>query len=89
MPAAPVLALANTLTPSIATRSGQKLTDVCINEDFWWSFVDEAGDVSAVTEGKVQARASGAGLGQDDVSRDNGCGEEKMVGGGNIPPPAK
>ena len=31
----------------------------------------------------------GTGLGQADVSRDNGCGKRKMAGGGSIPPPAQ
>ena len=31
-----VLALANILTASIVTRSGKKLSDVCMNEDLWW-----------------------------------------------------
>ena len=60
MPDAVVLALANTLTPSIATRR-QKLSDVVMNEDLWWGYADGASGDRAVTEGKVQARASGAG----------------------------
>ena len=74
---AAVLGLSNTLTPSTSTRSGQKLFDVRMNEDLWWECADGAGGDSAVTEGKVQARASGAGLGQADMRRDNGCGKER------------
>ena len=44
-----VLAFANTLTPSIATRSGKRLTDVGKNEDLWWWCADGAGGDSAVT----------------------------------------
>ena len=36
IPDAVVLRLANTLTPFIATRSGQRLYDVRMNEDLWW-----------------------------------------------------
>ena len=74
MPDAVVLALANTLTPSIGTRSGKILTDVRMNENLWCWYADGAGVDSAVTEGKVQARASCAGLGQADMGRGNGDG---------------
>ena len=43
MPDAVVLALANTLAPSIETRSGQKFTDVRMSEDLWWWYADGAG----------------------------------------------
>ena len=54
-----VLAFANTLTYSIATRLGEKMTDVRINEDLWWWHADGAGGDSAFTGGKVQAPAFG------------------------------
>ena len=36
-------------TPSTASRSGKKLTDVRKNEDLWWWYADGAGGDSAVT----------------------------------------
>ena len=35
-----VLAFANTLTSSTATRSSKELTDVRENEDLWWCYAD-------------------------------------------------
>ena len=78
-----VLALGNTLTPSIATRSGKKLTDVRKNEDLWWWYADGAGGDSAVTTGEVQPPASGAGRGQADMG---GRGKGKMAGGRDVVP---
>ena len=49
-----VLAWANTLIPSTATRSGKKLADVHHNEDLWWCVGGVGGD-GAVAGGKVQA----------------------------------
>ena len=46
-----VLAFANTLTYSIATRLGKKMTDVRINEDLWWWHADGAGGDSAFSGG--------------------------------------
>ena len=83
-----VLALANTLTPSFATLSDQKL---CMNEDHCGTGRRrrrrERGGY-ACDEGKVHARAPSTGLAQADVRRDNGLGKSKMSGGGGIPPPA-
>ena len=76
-------------TPSIATLSGQKLSDLCMNEDHWWSYASEAGGESAVTAGKVQARALGSRLALAHVRRDNGFGKGKVAGGGSIPPRAQ
>ena len=73
-------ALDNTLTPSTATLSGQKLSDVCMNKDHWW-YADDAGDDGSVSEGKPQAPSPDSGLTQADVRRDNGFGEGKMAGG--------
>ena len=84
-----VLAFANTLTPSIATRSGQKLTELRMNEDLWWWYADGASGDSAVTEGKVQTRASDGGLREADGTSGDIRGKGKIAGGRGIPPPAK
>ena len=63
-------------TPSIATLSGQKLSDLCMNEDHWWSYASEAGGESAVTVGKVQPRAPSSRLALAHVRRDNGFGKK-------------
>ena len=52
-----VLVFAYTLTPSMATRAGKKLTDVRKHEDLWCLHADGAGGDSAVT-GRVQAPRS-------------------------------
>ena len=46
-----VLAFANTLTPSTATRSGKKLTDLRKKEDLWCWHADGACGDSAVGRG--------------------------------------
>ena len=77
-----VLALANTLTPSTAARSGKKLPDARNNKDLWWWYADGAGGDRAFTGKMVQTPASGAGIGQADMGCVIGCGRGKMTGGG-------
>ena len=75
----------HTHTPSTATRSGQKLSDVRTDENLWLGYADGAGGDGAVTGCTVQARASVAGLGQADVRHDDGFGKGKMACGGGHP----
>ena len=81
MPNAVVLAIATALTPFTATRSGQKLSGVRMNDDLWWWNADSAGGDSAVGGGeKSRLQRLVLDLVKADMGRGNGRGKGKMAG---------